>query len=64
MGGGKERVNPIVSGEGREPAGRRLGTDELSRASGEGIGHNLYLNPETGQLVEGPEPTGEDLNFG
>jgi cytochrome b6-f complex iron-sulfur subunit len=39
-------------------------TDELSRASGEGIGHNLYLDPETGQLIEGLEPTGEDLNFG
>jgi len=39
-------------------------TDELSRLSGEGIGHNLYLDPETGQLVEGPLPTGEDLRFG
>ena len=39
-------------------------SDELSRASGEGIGHNLYLDPKSGQLVEGPEPTGEDLNFG
>ncbi len=39
-------------------------TDELSRLSGEGIGHNLYLDPETGDLVEGPLPTGEDLRFG
>lgn len=39
-------------------------TDELSRLSGEGIGHNLYLDPETGELVEGPLPTGEDLRFG
>ncbi|GEM_PF-415521 len=39
-------------------------TDELSRQSGEGVGHNLYLDPETGQMVEGPLPTGEDLRFG
>lgn len=35
-------------------------TDELSRASGEGIGHHLYLDPETGTLVEGPPPDGSD----
>jgi cytochrome b6-f complex iron-sulfur subunit len=39
-------------------------TDELSRASGEGIGHNLYFDPELGQLVEGPLPKGEDLRWG
>lgn len=39
-------------------------TDELSRASGEGIGHNLYLDPESGTLIEGPEPTGEDSTLG
>jgi len=39
-------------------------TEELSRASGEGIGHNLYFDPETGQLVEGPLPKGEDLKWG
>lgn len=39
-------------------------SDELSRASGEGIGHDLYLDPETGRLVTGPLPSGEDLNLG
>ena len=39
-------------------------TEELSRLSGEGIGHNLYLDPETGELVEGPLPEGDDLRFG
>lgn len=35
-------------------------TGELSRASGEGIGHHLYLDPESGELVEGPLPDGSD----
>lgn len=39
-------------------------SDELSRASGEGIGHDLYLDPDSGRLVTGPLPSGEDLNLG
>jgi Rieske Fe-S protein len=35
-------------------------TEELSRASDEGIGHNLYFDPEMGQLVEGPLPDGSE----
>jgi len=35
-------------------------TDELSRASGEGIAHDLYLDPQTGKLVRGPLPDGSD----
>jgi len=35
-------------------------TDVLSRASGEGIGHNLYLDPEKKAMVEGPLPDGSD----
>lgn len=36
-------------------------TEELSRASGEGIGHNLYFDPQMGKIVEGPLPTGKDF---
>jgi len=38
-------------------------SDELSRASGEGVAHNLYLDVQSGQLVAGPYPTGEDTDF-
>lgn len=37
--------------------------DELSRASGEGVAHNLYLDLQSGQMVAGPYPTGEDTDF-
>lgn len=37
-------------------------TDNLSRASGEGVAHNLYLN-EDGEMVAGPYPTGEETDF-
>jgi Rieske Fe-S protein len=35
-------------------------TEELAKASGEGIGHNLYFDPEKGELVEGPYPDGSE----
>jgi cytochrome b6-f complex iron-sulfur subunit len=35
-------------------------TDELSRATGEGVGHNLYFDPEQRGMVEGPLPDGSD----
>jgi len=35
-------------------------TEELAAASGEGIGHNLYLDPDSGELVQGPYPDGSD----
>ncbi len=35
-------------------------TEPLARASGEGIGHNLYFDPETGTFVEGPYPDGRE----
>ncbi len=35
-------------------------TEELSRKSGEGVGHNLYLDPGKGEMVEGPLPDGSD----
>lgn len=35
-------------------------TEELAAASGEGIGHNLYLDPDSGELIEGPYPDGSD----
>jgi len=38
-------------------------TDDLSRASGEGVAHNLYLNLNTGNMEEGPYPTGEELDL-
>lgn len=38
-------------------------SDDLSRASGEGVAHNLYLDPNTGTMVAGPYPTGEETNF-
>lgn len=38
-------------------------SDELSRASGEGVAHNLYLDVQAGQMVAGPYPTGEDTDF-
>lgn len=37
--------------------------DDLSRASGEGVAHNLYLDPRTGQMVAGNYPTGEGIDF-
>ena len=37
--------------------------DELSRASGEGVAHNLYLDVRSGQMVAGPYPTGEGTDF-
>jgi len=38
-------------------------TDGLSRASGEGVAHNLYLDEASGQMVSGPYPTGEETDF-
>jgi len=38
-------------------------TDDLSRASGEGVAHNLYLNLDTGSMEVGPYPTGEELDL-
>lgn len=38
-------------------------SDDLSRASGEGVAHNLYLDPNTGAMVAGPYPTGEETIF-
>ncbi|OGF55582.1 MAG: hypothetical protein A2Z21_06480 [Candidatus Fraserbacteria bacterium RBG_16_55_9] len=35
-------------------------SDELSYASGEGVGHDLYLDPEKRAMVEGPLPDGSD----
>jgi len=35
-------------------------TEPLSKASGEGIGHNLYFDPERKRLVEGPLPDGSE----
>lgn len=35
-------------------------TEPLSKASGEGIGHNLYFDPEQKRLVEGPLPDGSE----
>ncbi len=35
-------------------------TDELSRGCGEGVGHNLYLDPDKRAMVEGPLPDGSD----
>lgn len=35
-------------------------TDELSRKTGEGVGHNLYLDPEKQEMVEGSLPDGND----
>lgn len=38
-------------------------SDALSRASGEGIAHNLYFDPRAGRMVPGRYPTGEETNF-
>jgi len=38
-------------------------TDALSQASGEGVAHNLYFDPDQGAMVEGPYPTGEGTTF-
>ena len=35
-------------------------TDELSRKTDEGVGHNLYLDPEKQEMVEGLLPDGSD----
>lgn len=35
-------------------------SEDLAAASGEGIGHNLYLDPDRGELIEGPYPDGSD----
>jgi len=35
-------------------------SDELSLMSGEGIAHDLYLDPQTGKLVRGPLPDGSE----
>lgn len=35
-------------------------TDALSQASGQGVGHDLYFDPEVGQMIVGRIPDGED----
>ncbi len=35
-------------------------SDDLSRAAGEGIGHDLFFNPDTAQFVQGDLPDGTD----
>jgi nitrite reductase/ring-hydroxylating ferredoxin subunit len=35
-------------------------SDELSRKSGEGVAHDLYLDPQRGEMMRGPLPDGKD----
>jgi hypothetical protein len=35
-------------------------TDELSRLADEGVGHDLYFDPQVNQMVRGELPDGSD----
>jgi cytochrome b6-f complex iron-sulfur subunit len=35
-------------------------TDDLSKASGQGVGHDLYFDSNTGEMIAGQLPDGED----
>ena len=50
------------SADGRMIADKGLNnpTDKLSRAADKGIAHNLYFDPDSGEMVAGDIPTGED----